>query len=67
MSVGDVSPMALLFERDPEQLSDQDIDAMIERYRQARAQFNLGVKSAGATKKVVAEAGPQLDLTELGL
>lgn len=67
MSVGDVSPMALLFERDPDDLTDQDLDTLVERYRQARAQFNLGVKSAGSTKKIVAEPGPQLDLTELGL
>lgn len=65
-----MSDIAILFERDPEGLTQEELGKIIERYRQARAQFNLGVKSAGSTKKVKAaapDAGEQIDLSDLGL
>lgn len=39
-----------LFARDPLQLGQQDIDAIIARMRAARHQFNLGNPSAGKMK-----------------
>lgn len=64
-----MSEISDLFARDPLSLTREDIDALIKRYREARAQFNLGVKNAGATKKVK-EVGPkitEINLDELGL
>ena len=40
-----------LFARDPEQLTRADIAQLIVEYREAQAQFLLGLKQAGATKK----------------
>ena len=40
-----------LFARDPEQLTKSDIAHIIAEYREAQAQFMLGLKQAGATKK----------------
>lgn len=39
-----------LFARDPLQLEDQDIDAIIARFRESRKAFNLGNMKAGSTK-----------------
>lgn len=50
-----MSDIATLFARDPLDLSKQDIEAIVKFYREKRAQFNLGDKTAGSTKKMKAE------------
>jgi len=40
-----------LFARDPEQLTKADIADIIVEYREAQAQFMLGLKQTGAAKK----------------
>jgi hypothetical protein len=64
-----MSDLAELMQRDPMQLTDADTDEIILRLRQARAQYQLGVKSAGSSKKVAAPkaTGPAIDLVALGL
>lgn len=64
-----MSDLATLFATDPLGLSDQDLNTIISKYREARKNFNLGEKSAGATKKVAAKQPKitDLDLGELGL
>ena len=41
-----MSDLSELFTRDPLSLTTADIDLIIARYREARAQFNLGLASA---------------------
>lgn len=63
-----MSDLSDLFARDPLSLTTTDIDTIITRYREARAQFNLGEKSAGSTKKMAKAKAPketQIDLDEL--
>jgi Holliday junction resolvase len=55
--------MSELFARDPLNLTKEDIDQIIEYYRARRTQFNLGIKDAGAAKKL----DEPIDLEELGL
>jgi len=66
-----MSDLAELMSRDPLQLTDADTDEIILRLRQARAQYTLGVKSAGskkaATPKAEKATGPAIDLVALGL
>lgn len=45
-----MTDIAELFSRDPLSLSDQDLQSIIERFRAARGQFNLGNMKAGSTK-----------------
>lgn len=45
-----MTDIAELFARDPLKLSDQDLRVIIERFRAARGQFNLGNMKAGSTK-----------------
>jgi hypothetical protein len=52
-----------LFARDPLQLTANNIDDIIEYYRARRTQFNLGMKDAGAAKKL----DEPINLEELGL
>jgi len=40
-----------LFARDPRKLTQADIADIIAEYREAQAQFMLGLKQAGAAKK----------------
>lgn len=47
-----MSDIAELFSRDPLKLTKEDIGEIISYYRQKRAQFNLGDKTAGSTKKM---------------
>ena len=67
-----MSDIAELFARDPLELSKQDIGEIVNYYRQKRAQFNLGDKTAGNTKKMkestpkVKQSGEEL-LKGLGL
>lgn len=66
-----MSDMAELFARDPLKHTRESIDEIITYYRGARANFILGEKSAGSTKKAKAAAVPKgeklgsLDLDEL--
>lgn len=46
-----MTDIAELFARDPHNLSDQDLDVIVQRYRQQRAQFNAGVKPVSPKKK----------------
>lgn len=39
-----------LFARDPLDLSKQDIEVIVARFRESRHAFNLGNKRAGSTK-----------------
>jgi hypothetical protein len=50
-----MSDIAELFARDPLKLSDQDLLSIVERFRAARGQFNLGNKMAGTTKPPTAK------------
>lgn len=66
-----MTDMAELFSRDPLKHTRESIDEIITYYRGARANFILGEKSAGSTKKAKATAVPKgeklgsLDLDEL--
>lgn len=46
-----MNDLAELFSRDPLQLSSQDIDIIIARFREARANFNLTGKGAPKATK----------------
>lgn len=54
-----MSDMAELFARDPMKLTKDDLKVIVARYREARAQFNLGITQAGNTKKIK-QAGPKI-------
>lgn len=45
-----MSDMALLFQRDPAELTDQDLDKIIAKQREARHLFNQGIAQAGNPK-----------------
>lgn len=55
-----MSDISRLFAEDPLKLTKADIGEIIARYRAARAQFNLGEKSAGSTKKMKKDE-PKID------
>ena len=62
-----MSDLSELFARDPLLLTDQDLDRIVARMREAQAQHELGVKpppKAAAAKKPSKAA---IDLKELGL
>lgn len=64
-----MTDIAEIFSLDPLSLTKDNITEVITVYRKARAQFDLGAKGAGSTKKVTAK-GPKItdiDLAELGL
>jgi hypothetical protein len=54
-----MSDLSELFDRDPLSLTKDDRAAIVRAYREAQAKFNLGMMSAGATKKVTAK-GPKI-------
>jgi len=57
-----------LFARDPESLTDQDLDAIVKHLQSLRAQFMLGAKTAGTMKKkTTKEKVTDINLDELGL
>lgn len=62
-----MSDLAELMQRDPVKVSDQDLDVIILRLRQARAQYNLGAKGAGNPKKTTKAKATTIDLGALGL
>lgn len=45
-----MSDIQELFARDPLELTREDLREIVEKFRQSRAQFNLGHKAAGSTK-----------------
>lgn len=62
-----MTDIARLFAEDPLNLTKDDIDAEIAYYRTARANFNLGEKAAGSTKKMKAASEPGPKITSLDL
>jgi len=48
-----MSDIQALFQKDPLQLTREDLAEIIAYYRDKRNQFALGDKSAGATKKML--------------
>lgn len=61
-----MSDLSELFARDPVGLTDQDIDTIVARMRQANANFELGVKAPKAPKEPKTTKTQQL-LKDLGL
>lgn len=63
-----MSDMAELFQRDPLELTNQDIDLIIQRYRDARHAFAAGAKTAGKpeAKKSAAQKKGELALKAVG-
>jgi hypothetical protein len=61
-----MSDIARLFAEDPLNLTTTDLDELITHYRQARAQFNLGVKPAPRAKAKT-EKVDSINLEELDL
>lgn len=59
-----MSDIQELFARDPLSLSTQDLDAIIDHLRKARASFNLGLKDAGSLKP---KAEPKAKATKIAL
>lgn len=57
-----MSDIQELFARDPLKLTKSDISAIVERFRQARGQFNLGNLKAGKTKPPTEKEKKILDL-----
>jgi len=63
-----MSDTAELFARDPQEMSDKDIDKIIEYMRSKRAQFKAGVTPARTKVSAEAQAAAaKLDLKDLGL
>lgn len=61
-----MSDISKLFAEDPLRLTAEDISAIVNHYRLARSQFNLGEKQAGSAKKLKGEAGPKIEKLDLG-
>lgn len=63
-----MTTLAELFALDPKLMQREDIAAIISRYREARAQYNLGAKAPGSTKSIAkADKVTAVDLKALGL
>lgn len=66
-----MTDLQTLFDRDPLQLSTQDLDTIITKLREQRANYKLGEKQAGAVKPKAAKKPvtkeTQIDLSSLGL
>lgn len=45
-----MSDISTLFARDPHDLSDQDLDLIVQKYREMRKQFNAGVNPKDPAK-----------------
>ena len=60
-----MSDLQELFNRDPDKLSEQDIDQIIIKLREARQKFNIGDKTAGKVKKE--KENKTINLEDLGL
>jgi hypothetical protein len=55
-----MSDIQALFQKDPLQLTRDDLREMAMYYREKRTQFNLGDKQAGSSKKIAKPAGPKI-------
>lgn len=55
-----MADIAELFARDPHKLSDQDLHLIVQKYRDMRKQFNLGVKPNNPAKPKTASKGESL-------
>jgi len=63
-----MTDIAELFRRDPLDLTDDDIEKIVEHYRKARAAFNLTSKPTRKTKpKVEVDPNAASVLKDLGL
>jgi len=63
-----MSTLAELFATDPRHLSDADLDQIIARYREARAQYNLGARAPGSKRTMEKkDKVTAVDLKALGL
>jgi GTP cyclohydrolase III len=63
-----MSDIAELFARDPQEMSDKDIDKIVEHMRAKRAQFKAGVTPSRTKVSAEAQAAAaKLDLKDLGL
>jgi len=60
--------LAELFAMDPREMNDVQIASIISRYREARAQYNLGAKAPASTKALAKKDKiSAVDLKALGL
>jgi len=60
-----MSDIAQLFARDPLELSEQDLDQIIARFREARSQFNnqpIGSKTSKPKDAAVAKLADKLEI-----
>lgn len=62
-----MSDLAELFSRDPMTYQTQDIDTIIARLREARANFNLAGKTEKLKPAAKKATGEKVDLSDLGL
>lgn len=53
-----------IFQRDPLDLTTEDLTAIITKFRASRGQFNLGDKKAGVTKPPSAKQQKLLDVAD---
>ena len=61
-----MSELSELFDRDPFGFTDQDLDIIIKRMREAQAQYELGVKTPVAAKPKKPTKSQEM-LKDLGL
>lgn len=62
-----MSELSELFDRDPLQLTDQDLEKIIARMRESQAQYELGVKAPVAPKAPKKSTKTENLLKDLGL
>lgn len=62
-----MSDLSELFDRDPLQLTDQDIAKIVARMREAQAQFELGVKTPPVAPRPKKSKKTEDLLKDLGL
>lgn len=62
-----MTDIARLFAEDPLNLTKENIDEIIGYYRTARANFNVGEKAAGSTKRMKEASAPGAKVTSLDL
>ena len=62
-----MTDIATIFATDPENLTNEDIDAIVASMRSMRHQFNAGNVKAGTTKVTAKETEAKKIVTGLGL
>jgi hypothetical protein len=62
-----MTDLAELYARDPLSLTDSDLDIIILKQREARANYNLAERKDKVAKAPKKPAGPMIDLMSLGL